>query len=104
MSDEPLVRVEGLTVAYRGVRVVDDVSFTIEAGGSYGLVGESGSGKSTVAGTLTASLGPDAAVGAEQITVDGSAVDALRGTACVGSAETSWRWCTRSRASRSTRR
>lgn len=78
-SDEPLVLVEGLTVAYRGVRVVDHVSFTIEAGGSYGLVGESGSGKSTVAGTLTASLSPDADVGAERITVDGSEVDTLRG-------------------------
>ncbi|WIB79187.1 ABC transporter ATP-binding protein [Curtobacterium sp. MCPF17_002] len=75
---EPLVRVEGLTVAYRGVRVVDDVSFTIEPGGSYGLVGESGSGKSTVAGTLTASLDPDATVSATTITVDGSDVVALR--------------------------
>ncbi|OII13907.1 ABC transporter ATP-binding protein [Curtobacterium sp. MCBA15_008] len=75
---EPLVRVEGLTVAYRGVRVVDGVSFTIEPGGSYGLVGESGSGKSTVAGTLTASLDPDATVSATTITVDGSDVVALR--------------------------
>ncbi|MDP4334891.1 ABC transporter ATP-binding protein [Curtobacterium sp. A7_M15] len=76
---EPLVRVEGLTVAYRGVRVVDAVSFTIEASGSYGLVGESGSGKSTAAGTLTASLGPDADVRATTIDVDGSDVLALRG-------------------------
>ncbi|WP_420367641.1 ATP-binding cassette domain-containing protein [Curtobacterium sp. L1-20] len=75
----PLVLVEGLTVAYRGVRVVDDVSFSIDAGGSYGLVGESGSGKSTAAGSLTASLGVDAEVRAGRLEVDGADVTALRG-------------------------
>ena len=30
------------------VRAVDDVSFTIEAGKTYGLIGESGSGKTTI--------------------------------------------------------
>jgi peptide/nickel transport system ATP-binding protein len=34
------------------VRAVNDVSFTLERGGSMGLVGESGCGKSTVARTL----------------------------------------------------
>jgi len=45
--------VEGLEVTYRArgrdQRVLRDVSFTIPAGGAYGLVGESGSGKSTLA-------------------------------------------------------
>jgi peptide/nickel transport system ATP-binding protein len=40
--------VAGLTVAFGATRVVDDVSFAIEAGEAFGLVGESGSGKSTV--------------------------------------------------------
>ncbi|WIE73757.1 ABC transporter ATP-binding protein [Curtobacterium sp. MCJR17_020] len=78
-TTDALVRVEGLTVSYRGTRVVDDVAFAIEPGGSYGLVGESGSGKSTVAGTLTASLGPDAAVGSSALVVDGVDVASLRG-------------------------
>ena len=49
----PALDVRNLHVAYR-VRgrdraVLDDVSFTIERGRSYGLVGESGCGKSTAA-------------------------------------------------------
>ncbi|MEU6931555.1 ABC transporter ATP-binding protein [Streptomyces sp. NPDC046374] len=49
----PLVTVDGLTVEFEGgVRAVDELSFTLEAGRALALVGESGSGKSTVAGAL----------------------------------------------------
>jgi peptide/nickel transport system ATP-binding protein len=46
---EPLLEVRSLVKAYGGARVVDDVSFTIGRGQTFGLVGESGSGKSTTA-------------------------------------------------------
>jgi peptide/nickel transport system ATP-binding protein len=57
MSASPLLAVERLSRAFpqpgRGLRgslqAVDDVSFSVEAGSSFGIVGESGSGKSTLA-------------------------------------------------------
>jgi len=49
-----LLRVEGLRVEFtlggrRTVRAVDDLSLTLDAGGSLGVVGESGCGKTTLA-------------------------------------------------------
>jgi peptide/nickel transport system ATP-binding protein len=40
--------VEGLHVAFDDFKAVDEVSFTVPPGGTFGIVGESGSGKSTV--------------------------------------------------------
>jgi peptide/nickel transport system ATP-binding protein len=46
----PLLRISHLSVEFvlqsHPIRVVDDVSFTVESGGAVGVVGESGSGKS----------------------------------------------------------
>jgi len=47
-----LLKVSGLRKDFGTVRAVDDVSFTLERGGSLGIVGESGSGKSTIARIL----------------------------------------------------
>ena len=45
----PLLAVEHLGVSFGPSRVVDDISFRIDAGEKFGLVGESGSGKSVTA-------------------------------------------------------
>src|SRR6202012_290794 len=46
-SSTALLRVQGLTVRYGGVVAVDDLSFTVPAGGITGLIGPNGAGKTT---------------------------------------------------------
>ena len=57
-----LLRVKDLRVAYDGVAVVDDVSFSLDRGESLGIVGESGSGKSQTALALLGLLPKEAEV------------------------------------------
>ena len=56
MNNTALLSVEGLTVGFNTeegpVRVVEDVSFSVGEGETFGLVGESGCGKSVTAQTI----------------------------------------------------
>ncbi|MFG1922021.1 ATP-binding cassette domain-containing protein [Cryptosporangium sp. NPDC048952] len=63
--------------ARRDLVAVRDVSFTIDAGQTYGLVGESGSGKSTVARLIARLEKPSAGT----IRLDGQDIAELRGAA-----------------------
>src|ERR1700730_17395746 len=68
MSSQPLLSLEHLSAHYvsqqgaRVVRAVDDVTLSLEAGGTLGIVGESGSGKSTLALTILRLLPPAARI------------------------------------------
>lgn len=67
MNVAPMIEVEGLEIVFghgaRAFSAVRGISFTVEAGSSYGLVGESGSGKTTVLRAIAGLLPQSAQIG-----------------------------------------
>lgn len=58
-TSNAVLRVENVTKSYDGRTVLDDVSFSLEAGQRIGLMGPSGSGKSTLLNCLGGIDSPD---------------------------------------------
>jgi ABC-type branched-subunit amino acid transport system ATPase component/ABC-type branched-subunit amino acid transport system permease subunit len=56
---EPLLVVTGLSRAFGGLRAVDDVSLTVQAGDRHAIIGPNGAGKSTLFNLITGRLRPD---------------------------------------------
>jgi oligopeptide/dipeptide ABC transporter ATP-binding protein len=78
----PLLEIEDLSVAFQTehglARVVDRLSFTVDAGRIVGLVGESGCGKSVTArAVMRLLLSPPAAIEARRVALDGENLLAL---------------------------
>ena len=61
-ADEPLLKVEHVTINYNGEAIVRDVSFELKQGEIIGIVGESGSGKSTIIKAIMGLLGEEGLV------------------------------------------
>ncbi|OWV65245.1 peptide ABC transporter ATP-binding protein [Rhizobium sp. R339] len=83
MIKESLLSVRGLSlqVAHRGIDVVRDVSFDIEAGEIFGIVGESGSGKTLATRALISLLPPAVRVTGGTVSYKGRNVLAMSDSA-----------------------
>jgi peptide/nickel transport system ATP-binding protein len=86
VPDAPLLEIRQLSIAFRGKPVVQELSLSIEAGGTLGLVGESGSGKSVTSLAILGLLDPAAEVrgsirfdGEELLTLRPEALRRIRG-------------------------
>lgn len=53
MSDQPILAVENVSKAFGGIKALNQVSFTVEAGDILGIIGPNGSGKTTVVNCIT---------------------------------------------------
>ncbi len=73
MAAAPLLSLVGIGKSYAGVRALDDVGLTVEAGSVLGLIGENGAGKSTLMKILGGVVQPSAG----SIVVDGVAHSAM---------------------------
>lgn len=60
MAESQVLSARGVTVAFRGRTVLDDVSVDVRPGRILGLVGPSGAGKSTLAKVLSGRVEPSA--------------------------------------------
>jgi ribose transport system ATP-binding protein len=54
-----VLKIEGVSKTFPGVKALDRVSFDVKAGEIHGLVGENGAGKSTLMGVASGALIPD---------------------------------------------
>ena len=53
MRDGPILRVEGVSKAFGGVKALEGVSFEVRPGEIFGIIGPNGSGKTTLANCIT---------------------------------------------------
>ncbi len=74
MTDEPILRVQGISKWFGGVTAVDGVSLSVKRGSITGLIGPNGSGKSTLFNLIS---GAEKKNPGGSIEFDGRAIDKL---------------------------
>lgn len=62
ISDDALLKVEGLTMQFGGLKAVDNLSFEVKKGEIFGLIGPNGAGKTTVFNCITQFYKPTSGV------------------------------------------
>jgi neutral amino acid transport system ATP-binding protein len=72
-TTDPLLRVEGLSKSFGGLRAVNDASFSVDAGSVTGLIGPNGAGKTTAFNLVSGTLRPDTG----SVTFAGTRIDGL---------------------------
>jgi ABC-type branched-subunit amino acid transport system ATPase component len=60
MNASPILRVDGLSKSFRGLKAISDVSFAIDPGSITSIIGPNGAGKSTLFNLITGYLAPSA--------------------------------------------
>ncbi len=60
MTNSPLLDIQGLSLAFGGLKALDGFSLTMQAGDVQGLIGPNGAGKTTAFNLLTGVYRPDA--------------------------------------------
>ena len=74
-KSNPSIEFESVSFSYGGKKILDDVSFKIEGGGTLGIVGSSGCGKSTIMRLLLRFYRPSSGT----IKVDGVDISGVKG-------------------------
>lgn len=59
MMDESILRVEGISKSFGGLKALSDVGFEIKRGDVFGIIGPNGSGKTTLINCITGFIKPD---------------------------------------------